>query len=424
MPASEVAIAVASEVAMANESHPRSKRKREEAHAYDACEETRPMSPKTCGHIRDELRRADEAERLGPQPAQTNALDDMINSCKSVTMDMNGHHMHMLVKDGATVGDALCQYAYYNRMENKRRRLSDPNAPVAFECPHQYRVLDECGQRVNRNVVAPNVVPIDLELVGGGPKGPEAAQRPPAAPAPTQKGGTSLEDLALVFSSDEDGEEEGDAGAVPAAAPAAAASAAPVDAARRRPRNSHRSDKRHRKDKRGRSGEEGWPDDRDRRRPRAAGPQGGAAGGAADASASTLKGRQVVQDEMVTFMNNLESTSQYGMFAARPSQPSTAIAQAEGQAGPSSTALVSHVAGQGSEQARICSQRAHAPHPRPSHSDAAFCHRFRSFSSPLRARFVAPLHPLHALVVITANRECFARDAGSPSPQAAVQAGP
>ena len=97
-----------------------------------------------------------------------------------------------------------------------------------------------------------------------------------------------------------------------------------------------------------------------------------------------------------------------------PSQPSTAIAQAEGQAGPSSTALVLHVAGQGSEQARICSQRAHAPHPRPSHSDAAFCHRFRSFSSPRRARFVAPLHPLHALVVITAMSSGGAHPARCP----------
>jgi hypothetical protein len=69
-------------------------------------------------------------------------------------------------------------------------------------------------------------------------------------------------------------------------------------------------------------------------------------------SASTLMVRQVVQEEMVTFMNNLESTSQNGMFAARPLQPSTAIAPAEGQAGPSSMALVPSVA-PGSEQVRI-----------------------------------------------------------------------
>ena len=69
-------------------------------------------------------------------------------------------------------------------------------------------------------------------------------------------------------------------------------------------------------------------------------------------SASTLMVRQKVQEEMVTFMNNLESTSQNGMFAARPLQPSTAIAPAEGQAGPSSMALVPYVA-QGSEQVRI-----------------------------------------------------------------------
>ena len=88
-----------------------------------------------------------------PQPS-TNAIVDAIQSCKTVTMDMNGRRMTISVKDGATCGDALEQYARHNMMDNKRRRLGDPNAPVALECASQYRALNDDGGCVTCPVCA------------------------------------------------------------------------------------------------------------------------------------------------------------------------------------------------------------------------------------------------------------------------------